>query len=61
MEDALTEVATATGTATDPNPVPLRITPDALSQVMSILAGEENPDTLGLRVAVSGIQGVEYV
>ncbi|MCB0986420.1 MAG: NifU family protein [Acidimicrobiales bacterium] len=60
MEDALTEVATATGTATDPNPVPLRITPDALSQVMSILAGEENPDTLGLRVAVSGIQGVEY-
>ena len=60
MEDALTEVATATGTATDPNPVPLRITPDALSPVMSILAGEENPDTLGLRVAVSGIQGVEY-
>lgn len=52
-----------TATTTSPSParaVPLRITPEALSQVMSILAAEDDPETLGLRVAVTGIQGVEY-
>lgn len=53
------EEATATKPPTG-RAVPLRITPDALSQVMSILAAEDEPDTLGLRVAVTGIQGVEY-
>lgn len=56
---------TATDTAADPEaeasrPVPLRITPEALSQVQSILSAEEDPESLGLRVAVTGIQGVEY-
>src|SRR5699024_12704686 len=40
--------------------VPLRITDEAQSQVASILAAEENPDSLGLRIAVNGINGVEY-
>ncbi len=66
MDDAAAETATpdsaspdtaATGT---PRAVPLRITPDALSQVLSILAAEDDPDSLGLRVAVNGVQGVEY-
>ncbi|MBK6857126.1 MAG: NifU family protein [Microthrixaceae bacterium] len=48
-------------TASEPaRTVPLRITEDALSQVMSILAAEDDPETLGLRVAVNGVQGVEY-
>ncbi|HMS88272.1 MAG TPA: NifU family protein [Acidimicrobiales bacterium] len=50
----------------DPEPseparaVPMRVTPDALSQVMSILAAEDDPESLGLRIAVTGVQGVEY-
>jgi len=40
--------------------VPMRVTPDALSQVMSILAAEDDPESLGLRIAVTGVQGVEY-
>jgi Fe/S biogenesis protein NfuA len=40
--------------------VPLRVSEEALSQVMGILAAEDEPDTLGLRVAVTGVRGVEY-
>lgn len=40
--------------------VPLRVSDEALSQVMSILAAEDDPDSLGLRVAVTGVRGVEY-
>lgn len=40
--------------------VPLRVSDDALSQVKSILAAEDDPDSLGLRVAVTGVRGVEY-
>ncbi len=46
--------------ATTTTTVPLRITDEALSQVMSILAAEENPETLGLRVAIKGVHGVEF-
>jgi Fe/S biogenesis protein NfuA len=41
-------------------PVPLKITDAALEQVLSILSGEDNPDELGLRIAVTGVKGVEY-
>jgi Fe/S biogenesis protein NfuA len=74
MDDAAAETATpdtdstdadaaspgATDTGGAPRAVPLRITPDALSQVLSILAAEDDAETLGLRVAVTGVQGVEY-
>lgn len=43
-----------------PPVVPLRITEPALAQVMSILAAEDDPEALGLRVAVTGTRGVEY-
>lgn len=59
MDDTATDPAVETATAA-PRPVPLRITPEALSQVMSILSAEDDPDSLGLRVAVTGVQGVEY-
>ena len=55
MEDTATQTAEPEAKA-----VPLRITAEALSQVMSILAAEDEPESLGLRVAVVGIQGVEY-
>ena len=40
--------------------VPLRVTDNALSQVMGILAAEDDPESLGLRVEVTGINGSEY-
>ncbi|MCB0978388.1 MAG: NifU family protein [Acidimicrobiales bacterium] len=40
---------------------PLKVTDAALATVMEALATEENPETLGLRVEVSGINGAEYV
>jgi Fe/S biogenesis protein NfuA len=55
MEDTATQTAGETVKA-----VPLRVTPEALSQVLSILSAEDEPDSLALRVAVTGIQGVEY-
>jgi Fe/S biogenesis protein NfuA len=56
MEDA----ETATETTTAPKPVPLRVTDAALVSVMGILQAEDDPDALGLRVAVTGTRGVEY-
>lgn len=40
--------------------VPLRVSELALSQVLSILAAEDEPDSLALRVAVTGTNGPEY-
>lgn len=58
MDETTTKTAgPADGVA---KPVPLRITPEALSQVLSILSAEDDPTSLGLRVAVTGVQGVEY-
>lgn len=56
MEDAETSAETTTAT----KPVPLRVSEAALAQVMSILNAEDDPDSLGLRVAVTGTRGVEY-
>jgi Fe/S biogenesis protein NfuA len=40
--------------------VPLRVSEAALAQVLSILAAEDDPESLGLRVEVTGVRGVEY-
>lgn len=56
MEDVDTSAETTTVT----KPVPLRVSDAALVQVMSILNAEDEPDSLGLRVAVTGTRGVEY-
>ncbi|MCU1370846.1 MAG: nitrogen-fixing NifU domain protein [Ilumatobacteraceae bacterium] len=56
MEDAETTAETATAT----KPVPLRVSDAALTEVMGILQAEDDPDSLGLRVAVTGTRGVEY-
>lgn len=50
---------TGEGGAT-PRAVPLRVTDAALSQVLGILAAEDDPASLGLRIAVTGVRGVEY-
>ncbi|MGI8754816.1 MAG: NifU family protein [Acidimicrobiales bacterium] len=49
--------STATATA---KPVPLRVTDTALAQVLDILGAEDDPDSLALRVEVTGVRGVEY-
>lgn len=41
-------------------PVPLRVSDDALAQVLAILSAEDDPESLALRVAVTGVNGVEY-
>lgn len=50
----------ADGAAPDAGPVPLRITEAALAQVLTILAAEDDPDALGLRIEVTGTRGAEY-
>lgn len=54
VDDASTEPAAAR------RPVPLTITEAALAQVMSILEAEDDPEALGLRIAVTGSRGPEY-
>src|SRR6478735_8478909 len=56
MEDAETAADTTTAT----KPVPLRVSDAALAQVLSILNAEDDPESLGLRIAVTGTRGVEY-
>ncbi|WP_426571630.1 NifU family protein [Aquihabitans sp. McL0605] len=58
MEDAPTTADDTAPVVT--KPVPLKVTDAALTQVLSILGAEENPEALGLRVAVTGTRGVEY-
>ncbi|HEX2577454.1 MAG TPA: NifU family protein [Aquihabitans sp.] len=50
----------ATAAAAGTDAVPLRVTEAALAQVLGILAAEEDPDALGLRVEVTGSRGAEY-
>ncbi len=58
--DATSEgIAPATAAPGD-KPVPLRIAEHALAQVLSILAAEDSPDSLCLRIEVTGVNGVEY-
>ena len=59
MDDTATPTVDDEATSTE-RPVPLRITDDALAQVQSILEAEDDPDSLGLRVAVTGTRGPEY-
>lgn len=40
--------------------MPLRVTDAALEQVLSILAAEDEPEALALRVEVTGARGAEY-
>jgi Fe/S biogenesis protein NfuA len=40
--------------------VPLRVSDVALTQVMAILASEDDPESLALRIEVTGVRGVEY-
>ena len=56
MDDVDTSAETSTAT----KPVPLRITDAALISVMGILQAEDDPESLGLRIAVTGTRGVEY-
>ncbi len=56
MEAADTSAETTTVT----KPVPLRVSDAALVQVMGILQAEDDPEALGLRVAITGTRGVEY-
>jgi Fe/S biogenesis protein NfuA len=59
MEDVET-TPDATPATTATKPVPLRVTDAALIEVMGILNAEDDPGSLGLRVAVTGTRGVEY-
>src|SRR4051794_2655989 len=52
--------AAESGPPANDKPVPLRISDAALTQVMAILAAEDDPGSLALRVAVTGVRGVEY-
>ncbi len=64
----MSDIAETTTTADAPEgdgpvatkPVPLRVTDAALEQVLSILASEDDPESLALRIEVTGIKGVEY-
>ncbi len=49
--------ATAPTTTGD---VVMRVSPEALETVLGIRAAEDDPATLGLRVAITGTNGVEY-
>ncbi len=40
--------------------VVLSVTPEATAKVLELRAGEEDPETLGLRVEVTGVNGPEY-
>lgn len=68
MDDAPTtaptdvdEAPAAASVATSaPRPVPLTVTESALAQVLDILAAEDHPERLALRIAVTGTRGAEY-
>ncbi len=40
--------------------VVMRVTPEAMSTVMGIRATEDDPESLALRVAVTGVKGIEF-
>jgi Fe/S biogenesis protein NfuA len=55
MADVPTDTAPADAPATV-----LEVTPTAIERVLGLRASETDPDTLGLRVEVTGVNGVEY-
>lgn len=60
-QPADTEVeAAADAPAAPAKAVPLRVSDVALTQVLAILAAEDDPASLALRVEVTGVKGVEY-
>jgi Fe/S biogenesis protein NfuA len=65
MDDTATDTteapeASADAPAAPERPVPLKVTEAALEQVLAILAAEDDPEALGLRIAVTGTRGPEY-
>jgi len=52
----------STDTATDvkTDEIILEVTPEALVKVLEVRSGEDDPDTLALRVEITGSQGVDY-
>ncbi|HEX7095479.1 MAG TPA: NifU family protein [Acidimicrobiales bacterium] len=38
----------------------VHVTDRALAKILDIRSGEDNPESLGLRIEVTGVQGVEY-
>ncbi|MBX3286306.1 MAG: NifU family protein [Actinobacteria bacterium] len=65
MDDAA--ATTTEAPATDPpatdapaKAVPLKVADAALTQVLAILAAEDDPESLALRIEVTGTRGVEY-
>lgn len=57
---AETDTETTTTTTVDDDEVIVAITDDALERIADVRAGEDDPDTLVLRMAINGINGVEY-
>ncbi len=53
-------MSTETDTATEQNTIVMDITPEAMVQVQAVLAAEEDPENLALRVEITGSQGVDY-
>jgi Fe/S biogenesis protein NfuA len=49
-----------TDTAETDQDVIVEVTPDALERIADVRAGEDDADSLVLRIAVTGVNGVEY-
>lgn len=61
MDDATATTTEAAPEAAAPaKGVPLKVSDTALTQVLAILAGEDDPASLALRIEVTGTKGVEY-
>ncbi|MHB1137447.1 MAG: NifU family protein [Microthrixaceae bacterium] len=54
------ESGTTTPSPTTTGEVVMRVSPEALETVLGIRAAEDDPLSLGLRVAITGTKGVEY-
>lgn len=50
----------AAATLSSGKAVPLKVSESALTQVLGILAAEADPESLGLRIEVTGVNGAEY-
>lgn len=62
IADASAPDASAADTSgPDAGEVVMTVTDDAMTSVLSILSQEPDPETLGLRVEVTGTKGTEYV
>ncbi|MCP5027856.1 MAG: hypothetical protein GY929_16395 [Actinomycetia bacterium] len=50
----------ATDTTTETSDAVIEITEDALAKILEIRSGEDDPETLGLRIEIMGAAGVDY-